>query len=178
MRSPLVRIPAALAAAGMRLRPEEPADDPFLIELYGTTRVRELEQVPHWSDEQKLAFVRMQFDAQRLHYQTVLKDVSFDVIERGGVPIGRLYMQELETALHIVDIVFVPEQRGQGMGAVLLQELADSAAEAGKVLSIFVEFYNPARRLYERLGFVAVREEQGIYIEMELPLPADRAKVS
>jgi ribosomal protein S18 acetylase RimI-like enzyme len=46
----------------------------------------------------------------------------------------------------------------------------------GKVVSIHVEIYNPARRLYDRLGFVQVGEDKGIYIEMEVPLPAELAR--
>ncbi|MCL9999649.1 MAG: GNAT family N-acetyltransferase [Erythrobacter sp.] len=171
MRSALVRIPPALAAQGMALRPETAADDPYLLALYATTRAAELDQVADWTAAQKQAFVAMQFDAQRRHYRTALENVAFDVITRGGAPIGRLYTQEGETMLHIVDILIDPAERGAGVGTALLQGLAADARAAGKVLSIFVESYNPARRLYERLGFVAVGEPRGFYIEMEIPLP-------
>lgn len=178
MRSPLVQVPEELAAAGVRLRPEQPADDLFLIALYRTTREAELEQAAHWTEEQKHGFVLMQFNAQRHHYQNALKNVSFDVIERHGEPIGRLYTQELETGLHIVDIVLMPELRGAGLGTAILKRLAADAAAAGKVLNIFVEFYNPAKHLYERLGFVQVGEPQGFVIEMEIPLSAAQAAIN
>jgi len=175
MRSALVRMPAGLAAQGMALRPETAADDAYLLALYATTRAAELDQAPGWTAEQKLAFVTMQFNAQRQHYRTALANVAFDVITRGGLPIGRLYTQEGETMLHIVDILIDPAERGAGIGTALLQGLAADARAAGKVLSIFVESYNPARRLYERLGFVEVGEPQGFYIEMEIPLPPSHA---
>lgn len=178
MRSALVCIPPTLAAQGLSLRTETEADDPYLIALYATTRQAELDQVADWSAAQKQAFVTMQFDAQRQHYRQRLKNVAFDVIARGGVPIGRLYTREGETMLHIVDILLDPAERGAGIGAALIQGLAAKAHAAGKVLSIFVESYNPARRLYERLGFVQVGEPQGFYIEMEIPLPPRQAAVA
>jgi GNAT superfamily N-acetyltransferase len=175
LRSALVRIPPTLGARGLALRPETEADDAYLLALYATTREAELEQVPDWSAEQKHAFVAMQFNAQRHHYRTAIANVAFDVITRGDVPIGRLYTREGETMLHIVDILIDPAERGAGIGAALLESLAAQAHAAGKVLSIFVESYNPARRLYERLGFVQVGEPQGFYIEMEIPLPPSQA---
>lgn len=172
MRSPLVRIPPALAAQGITLRGETADDDPYLLALYATTRQAELDQVADWLPEQKQAFIAMQFNAQRQHYRHALANVAFDVIERAGAPIGRLYTREGEAMLHIVDILLDPAERGAGLGGALLQGLADEARTAGKVLSIFVESYNPARRLYERLGFVQVGEPKGFYVEMEIPLPS------
>lgn len=174
-RSALVRMPPELVAQGISLRPETEEDDPFLVALYATTRQSELDQVPDWAEEQKQAFVAMQFNAQRQHYRHVLADVAFDVITRHGEPIGRLYTREGETMLHIVDILLDPAERGAGLGAAMLRGLADNALAAGKVLSIFVESYNPARRLYDRLGFVQVGEPRGFYIEMEIPLPPRQA---
>jgi predicted GNAT family acetyltransferase len=174
-RSALVRIPPELGVQGFALRPETAKDDAFLLALYATTRQAELDQIADWPTEQKQAFVAMQFNAQRQHYRHTLTNVAFDVIERAGVPVGRLYTQEGETMLHIVDILIDPAERGAGIGTALLECLASEALAAGKVLSIFVEAYNPAKRLYERLGFVQVGEPQGFYIEMEIPLPTKQA---
>jgi ribosomal protein S18 acetylase RimI-like enzyme len=49
------------------------------------------------------------------------------------------------------------EQRGRGIGTALLHDLVDRARVEGlAALSLSVEDDNPARRLYERAGFVAV----------------------
>lgn len=171
MRSALVSISSALAEQGIALRAETAVDDPYLLWLYATTRQAELDQAPDWSPEQKQAFVAMQFEAQRRHYRHALDNVAFDVIERAGVPIGRLYTREGQTILHIVDILIDPAERGAGLGTALLQCLDEGARGAGKALNIFVETFNPAKRLYERLGFVPVGEPQGFFLEMEIPLP-------
>jgi ribosomal protein S18 acetylase RimI-like enzyme len=56
----------------------------------------------------------------------------------------------------------LPEYRGKGLGAALLRDLMDEAAAAGKAVSIHVEKFNPAMRLYRRLGF-ATAEDKGVY---------------
>ena len=43
----------------------------------------------------------------------------------------------------------------------LMRALLDAAA--GKSVSIHVELYNPALRLYERLGFQAKGQDDGVY---------------
>ena len=153
---------------GVALRPEQDSDGPFLLALYHSTREAELAQVD-WNDAQKVAFIEMQFRAQRQHYRTALDNVGYDVILQDGVPIGRLYSQERVTQLHIVDIALVPEQRGRGLGGRLLAEIGFNAAQAGKALGIFVEHQNPARHLYDRLGFEVIGDA-GIYLEMERPV--------
>ena len=64
------------------------------------------------------------------------------------------------------DIALLPEHRGAGIGGRLLQDLLTEAAASGKRVSIHVERFNPAMRLYERLGFTK-QEEVGVYFRME-----------
>ena len=161
-------VPADLAAQGMALRPEAEDDLPFLRRLYVSTRWEELRPAP-WSDEQKLAFLSSQFQMQRLHYTTHYLGREFLVIERQGEPIGRLYLDRgSEHDLRVVDIAFLPEHRGKGYGTALLGAALQEAAAGGKVASIHVEEFNPARRLYDRLGFRPV-STQGPYCRMEKP---------
>lgn len=146
-------------------RPIQAEDLPFLLQVYTSTRWEELAQTD-WSDAQKHAFCRMQFDAQHRHYQEHYPEASFAIIERGGLPIGRLYVARWEEEIRIVDIALLPEFRGAGVGTGLLRGLRAEAQEAGKRLSIHVEQFNPARRLYDRLGFKPVKEV-GVYLLME-----------
>lgn len=56
-----------------------------------------------------------------------------------------------------VTIALLPPYRGQGIGTRLLQQLLEDAEAAGYPgLSLSVHAKNPARRLYQRLGFVRV----------------------
>ena len=146
------------------LRPITPEDDSFLARLFASTRAEEL-AITGWSDEQKAAFCRMQFDAQSTHYRKHYADASFDIIERDGVAAGRLLVWRSGKEILIVDIALLPEHRGAGIGTKFLRELQGEAKAVGKPLTIHVERYNPARRLYERLGFKVV-EEQEVYLLM------------
>jgi ribosomal protein S18 acetylase RimI-like enzyme len=145
------------AAAGLAFRPMTDADLPFLAQVYASTRLEELAPVP-WSEAEKAAFLESQFRAQHAHYQQHYKTVERLVILRGGEPIGRLYLDRWAREHRVVDISLLPAHRSQGLGTALIQDLLDEAAEAGKALSIHVEKFNPAQRLYERLGFLRVAE--------------------
>jgi ribosomal protein S18 acetylase RimI-like enzyme len=162
---PAFALPAALLSQGLALRPETEADIPFLLRLYASTREEELAPVP-WSAEQKLLFLASQFQAQRQHYRTYFADCAFAVIERCGEPIGRLYLQARRTQLHIVDIALLPDWRRRGIGTAILEALQAAARAARKGVGIMVEKFNPALRLYRRLGFTAIADHE-VYLEME-----------
>jgi ribosomal protein S18 acetylase RimI-like enzyme len=147
------------------LRPVGVDDREFLLRVYASTREEELRLVD-WSDEQKATFVRQQFEAQDAYYREHYHAATFDVIEIDGEPAGRLYVARWDDEIRIVDIALLPEHRARGIGTSLLRELLEEAASSRKRLSIHVELNNPARRLYERLGFVSV-EERGVYVLME-----------
>jgi ribosomal protein S18 acetylase RimI-like enzyme len=74
-----------------------------------------------------------------------------------------LYVAHWEREIRIMDIALLPEHRGSGVGSQLLRELQAEARSAGKSLTIHVERFNPALRLYERLGFKQV-EDKGVYL--------------
>lgn len=152
----------------LRLRPITDADLPFLFRLYASTREEELAGV-EWPAEQKEAFVRQQFEAQHAWYQENYAGSSFDVVELDGEPAGRLYVARWENEVRIVDISLLPAHRGHGLGGALLAQLLAEADAAGKPVSVHVERFNPALRLYERLGF-GFREDKGVYLLLERPV--------
>ncbi len=147
-----------------RLRTVTPEDDSFLAGVYASSRAEEL-AVTGWSEEQKEIFCRRQFDAQSTYYAATYPEASFQIIERDGVPIGRLYVARWEKEIRIVDITLLPEFRGSGIGTKLLRKLQDEARTASKSLTIHVERFNPALRLYERLEFQQI-EDKGVYLLM------------
>lgn len=138
----------------------------FLLRLYATTRADEMAMIVDWTDEQKGTFVRMQFEAQHAWYQEHYGDAQFDLVLVDGAPAGRLYVHRRATEIRLVDISLMPELRGQGTGTSLLRELMAEAEAAGKPLTIHVEKYNPAMRLYQRLGFKSIAD-RGPYDLME-----------
>jgi ribosomal protein S18 acetylase RimI-like enzyme len=112
----------------------------------------------------------MQFEAQDTTYRRNNPAGSFDVIEAGGRPAGRLIVDRRPTDIRIVDISLLPAFRGAGIGGRLLAELIAEAAGSGRTLSIHVEVHNRAAELYARMGF-AVVAEHGVYRRMEWRAP-------
>lgn len=142
-------------------RPVRDDDGEFLATLYASTRTEEMQHLP-WTAEQKAAFLEMQFQAQTAHYAGEYDSSGFFIIEQAGQRIGRLYRELQGDDIHIIDISLIPETRGAGLGSTLLQEILDEAAANGFTVSIYVEHFNPAKRLYQRLGFQEIHEN-GVY---------------
>lgn len=155
--------------AGVGLRAVTAGDEGFLCRVYGSTREEELAQV-QWADGHKDAFVRMQFEAQRRYYEEHYAGASFDVIVVDGEPAGRLYVARWPEEIRIVDIALLPEHRSRGVGTALLQDLLDEGAATSRPVTIHVERFNPALRLYDRLGFSVV-EDRGVYLLLGRPPP-------
>jgi ribosomal protein S18 acetylase RimI-like enzyme len=149
------------AAAGLGFRRIAEGDLLFLAQVYASTRSEELAAAP-LSDAQKASFLADQLRLQHAHYQRYYPDADWLVTMRGSEDIGRLYLERWPTQHRVIDIAFLPEHRGRGLGAALLRDLMDEAAASGKAVSIHVEKFNPAMRLYRRLGF-RTEEDKGVY---------------
>lgn len=164
-------MPAPLAQQGFALRPETGADVPFLCQLYISTRWDELTPLAAWNEAQKIAFLESQFAAQRHHYLHHYANAAFDVLEERGTPVGRLYVDRQDRTLLIVDIALLPQWRNRGIGTALMEALFAEARLAGKEVSISVEKFNPAARLYRRLGFLPYAEDDVYWFMYWSPLP-------
>jgi ribosomal protein S18 acetylase RimI-like enzyme len=140
------------------LRPATDADRPFLEALYAESRAAEL-AFTNFDDAEKAAFCAQQFAVQDRSIQQY-RNLAYDVIVVDGIDAGRLVVSRGD-ALHLVDILLGAEHRGAGTGTALLCDLVDEADRDGRDITLTVEATNPARRLYERLGFVAVDADDG-----------------
>jgi ribosomal protein S18 acetylase RimI-like enzyme len=156
---------AADQTVSVTVRAVAAGDEAFLLKVYASVRADELARVP-WSEAQREAFVKMQFDAQQLHYQTHNPEAAHNIILLNERPVGRLYVARRKGEVRILDITVLPEYRDQGIGTPLIKELMKEAAQTDKPLNIYVESFNPSRCLFERLGFVKT-EEDGVNWLME-----------
>jgi len=154
------RLPASLL-----FRSATDDDLPFLLTLYASTRDDEM-RVLDWTDEQKTEFLTQQFNAQNHYYHEQFPQAEYLVLEDRGKAIGRIYLNREPDQLRLIDIALVPEARNQGLGEALLLDLLDEAQAAALPVRIHVEQFNPAMRLYLRLGFEPI-EDQGVYQLME-----------
>ena len=152
----------------LKLRLFSEKDIPFLKEVYFSTREPEMKQLPHWSEAMKNAFLEQQFQAQHSYYQNNYVEAKFWVLENKNERIGRLYYDEnVEDTIRIIDIALLPQFQNKGLGTMVLNGIFVRATEIQKPVSIHVERFNPAKKLYERLGFKMISETNGVYHLME-----------
>lgn len=157
--------------ASVTLRPISAADLEFLYRLYASTREEELRSAVAWSEAQKDAFLRMQFAAQHQAYTTNYPGAELQLILIDDAPAGRLYLHQRADEIRVVDIAFMPAYRGLGFGSRLIRDVQERARALGLAVRIHVEMYNPAQRLYARLGFKQIGES-GVYHLLEWTPPA------
>ena len=143
------------------LREATPEDEPFVLEVYASTRIEELEGFG-WDENQKQAFIRMQFLARERCYPRV----DNRIILLNGRPVGRMMVDRSEAAILLRDIALLTEYRNAGIGTRLIQDLMKEATPAGKPIELHVVATSPAVRLYERLGFCRSGGDAA-YLEMK-----------
>ena len=140
------------------LREVVPEDEALLREIYACTRAAELAMVP-WSDEQREAFLRFQFDAQDSHYRSQFPKASYQLILKNTEPVGRLYVLRDDTEIRILDITVLPQYRNAGIGTSLIRDLLAEADRSGKTVTIWVEQFNSSQALFQRLGFAKIQAD-------------------
>lgn len=160
---------------GIGLRPTSEGDREFLVRLYGSTRAEELRLVS-WTEAEKATFVETQFEAQDAEYRRAYPDGEFLIVVTGSESIGRLYLGRLDGELRVIDIALLPERRGQGIGSALMRWVLARADREGLAVTLHVEPWNPAKHLYERIGFEVV-ELRGVY-EFMRRAPARQLKTA
>lgn len=157
-------LPAALQLGRLQLRQAQASDTAFLRALYRDVRSDEL-AVTGWPSEAIDAFCQSQFDFQSQHYRSYYPQALHYLVERDGLPVGRLIVDDSTDDLRVVDISMLAAQRGQGLGSLLLRWLCERADAQQQPLALSVEPQNRARHLYTRLGFVQLPGD-GLYLSM------------
>jgi ribosomal protein S18 acetylase RimI-like enzyme len=147
------------------LRPVRADEEPFLYEVFASTRAEEM-ALTGWTAAQQDAFLRMQFRAQQKHYQAEFPHAEHSIILLDDRAIGRLFISRNPRAIDLVDISLMPENRASGIGTGLVEGLLTEARKAGKPVRLYVLRLNRASRLYERLGFKKIGET-ATHIQME-----------
>lgn len=137
-------------------------DGDFLINLYLTTREKELEALQHCTDHQKQLFIKQQYNSQYHHYTHNYPAANLNVLIAGGQRIGRLYVHRTDKHIQLMDIILMPSMRNQGIGTYLVSQLIEEAKKNVCSLGLHVELFNPARNFYEKLGF-SVQENLEFY---------------
>ena len=91
-------------------------------------------------------------------------DCTLSVIEYDGRPVGRLRVVRTHANIELAGIQLLPPYQNRRIGSTLIEQLKREAELAHLPLLIAVEKDNPAaQRLYERLGFRRIGEDEREY---------------
>lgn len=141
------------------------SDRSFLLALYASTREDVRNFATHMSKNQQDDFINMQFELQDHHYKKYYPEAKFLVIQNYKKKIGRLYVDEANAEVCIIDITIDPNYRSKGIGLKIMSSIISDAEEKNKTVSIHVAKNNKAINLYNRLGFEIV-EDTSVYHRM------------
>ena len=131
------------------LRPATDGDYDFLWWLKGATMRTYVDAIWGWDEAFQRLYFRERFDPARM-----------EIVELAGEAVGHISVERREESIFLGVIEIAPDFQNQGIGAGLIRDLQDEALERGVPLKLQVLQGNPARRLYERLGFVATGETE------------------
>ncbi len=143
----------------LKLRPATLEDTEFLFHLLKATMREYVDQTWGWDEEWQQAYFQMRFDATK-NQIIVLDDQDIGVIST----------EKRETEIFLSSIYILSEYQGQGIGTQLLKSLLAEAFGEGLPVTLRVLKVNPARRLYERLGFSVIRETETHYLMKVTPV--------
>ena len=135
----------------MDTRPATKEDVPFLLALRRQTMDAHLRASGvEVSDESLLERVLYRFDCAR-------------ILMHHGLPVGLLKVNRGQTEWEIMQIQLAAEVQGQGNGRLIVENVIRESTAAGVHLKLSVLKANPAKHLYDRLGFQVVGEDAHEY---------------
>lgn len=132
---------------------------PFLIALRHATMSEHLARVNAARNEAaQLARVLSQFE----HAQ---------IVSMNGRDIGLLKAYREQARWYITQIQIAPEFQGQGVGRAIIEHVLSRASRDKLPTALKVLSGNPARRLYEALGFKEISREDVEHLMLCPPRP-------
>jgi len=132
------------------LRPARGADRAFVERVYFETQRWIIEALFGWRGDEveKAKFADFYDEANSVIVVVDKRDVGWmTVVQHSDYP--ELESIYLETA-----------RQGRGIGTVIIQALMREAARGAREIRLSTALLNPARNLYTRLGFTAVRQDK------------------
>jgi len=141
------------------LRPATSDDLEFLYTVVRESMGRYIEQTfGAWDEE-----------AQRRRFETSTPPESHEIVLLDGEPAGCLKVRHTPVAVRLDRVFLLPEFQGRGIGTGLIREQMGIAEAKGLPLRLQLLRVNPARRLYERLGFRLTGETETHYLMEHTP---------
>ncbi len=101
---------------------------------------------------------------QSAHFRRHFQPAVCKIIVFQGQDVGVLIVDRQEEMIFLELPELLPEYQRKGIGTALIQAVLAEAAQVAKPVFLPVLKVNPARRLYERLGFEVVWEDEMNYL--------------
>ncbi len=124
------------------LRPAKPSDLDFCWPIYRDAMRPLTEALGSWNEASQ----------QRLIADAVA-DAGTSILRQHEDDAGWLQVEETRHIVHLQQLFVLPAVRNRGLGTSFLTWMKERAERKRKDLTLEVMTNNPARRLYERLGF-------------------------
>jgi ribosomal protein S18 acetylase RimI-like enzyme len=125
-------------------------DYDFLYALHVAAMREYVELLWGWEEKWQQEYFARKFDPQ-----------IYQIIQIEGRDAGVVVVERRENTFYIALLEIMPEFQGRGTGTAVINELCDQARAGNLPMMLHVLKSNDlARRLYERLGFVVVSEEE------------------
>lgn len=131
------------------LRGATEGDFEFLYSLHEQTMKSYVDQTWGWDDADQRARFRAGFDPMRQK-----------IIVSDGQDVGVVAVEESPRGMFIALLEITPPWQRRGIGAQVVEDIMKAGNIRGVPTRLQVLKVNPARRLYERLGFKLVEETQ------------------
>lgn len=166
MRDPAIEFDMAFhrRAPSLTSTPESGSDEDFLTDLFC--------QCSPLADMMPPGLLRQQAEMQRASHRASHPLAMGRVIRNADYAIGRIMIDWTgEQDIYGVDIAVLPTWRRSQAGLAMLRAWLDvsDAVQRPCWLDVFVD--NPARRIYQRLGFVALPGQADTFASISLRRP-------
>jgi|GEM_PF-5154074 len=141
------------------------SDYPYLMELYASTRIDVHLHGGHLSYEQKMDFIKSQFELQDIHYKKFNTKAKFLIVMNNNEKIGRLYKEDLDDQVSIIEFTLHEKVRSQNIGSRIIQDIIEDAHAANKPVVLHAAKDSPEFKFYKKLGF-KILDDLGPYFKM------------
>lgn len=135
------------------LRQATEADYAFLFHLHQASMKDYVTLTWGWDEAVQQTLFRERFAPARC---------QMVVVE--GREVGVLAVQHQSDTLFLANLQLLPDYQKQGLGTAIIQMLLGQASQQGIPVTLQVLKVNPARHLYERLGFRVIGETATHYL--------------
>jgi GNAT superfamily N-acetyltransferase len=99
-------------------------------------------------------------EVQATSFQSLWDSSQVRIIQFDGTDAGWLQIVPREDAYFLGSLFIDRPFQGRGIGTEVMRRVLEEGARRGQPVCLSVVKFNPARRLYERLGFTVTHEDE------------------